>query len=225
MNKVVLACAVTGVVTSALGAAAGYILAKEKLEAEYNLRFEEEMAKELENYDRRNKTGRYEDLEALAKERLPQREPKVPEDAAMMDSRPLEPPLNEKQLLQTAEFLKKYNPPTHMPEGWEESVVKTHDEIDESDTMTDRPEPYIIPVEVWKKNQKGYETPQLFFYSGDKTLLNANGDVVDVEDYVGGLDILSKFGQGSNRINFLYVRNDRLSSDFEIEHLDGSYES
>lgn len=223
MNKAVLACIGTGVIAGAAGAVAGYFYAHGRLEHEYNQRFAEEIERELDAYDRVNKTGRYSNIEDLAAERLPKRNPgeTIPED---IGGAPFDPPkVTDEELVRTIDHL-KYNPDVRQPESWENGVVLTEVD-DESDTTTDRDDPYVISVEVFKAAEKGYETPQLFYYMGDKVLVDSQGDVVDIESYVGSLDVLTKFGHGSNEIDFLYVRNDRLSCDFEIERFHDSYES
>lgn len=224
MNKAILTVAGTAVVASTVGAVAGYFIARQKLEAEYNKRFDEEMAEALDAYDIRHKTGKYESLESVAAERLPKRTPKKPYIPDGMDDTPYEPPLvTDEDLVKAVEHLKNYDTPDdEVAEDWANKVV-TENPYSEGDTTTDRETPYIISLEVWSAKEKDYHTPQLFYYAVDKVLTDSDGDQIDIAQHVGSVDNL-KFGYMSNHENWVYIRNDELACDFEIEKLDEKFE-
>lgn len=224
MNKTLLWVSGTALVASSAGAVVGYIYAKHQLEEEYNKRFNDEMNDAIEQYERHNKEGRYSNLEELAAERLPRREPRTPVDVDQMDPRPYErPDISDEDLARAVVHLKNYDPGDD-PDGedWENKVV-TVPPVQGEDTTTDRDAPYIISVEVWKAKEKDYTTPQLFYYSGNQILTDSDNDVIDIPQYLGSMENL-KFGYMSNHENWVYIRNDELCCDFEVEKIEESYE-
>lgn len=223
MNKTALMTTVIGTAVAAacIGATAGYLFAKQQLESEYNKRFDEEMAQNLEAYNIRHKTGPYENIEDVAEQRLARRTPKAPVDVAMMDPRPYEAPdITDEQLMQAVNHLKYGTTDSPEDEDWENRVV-TFVEPTGEDTTTDRDAPYIISVEVWKAEEKDYATPQLFYYRGNHVLTDSDGDVLDIEQHLGKDNL--KFGYSSNDENIVYIRNDELCCDFEVTRLEESF--
>ncbi len=76
--------------------------------------------------------------------------------------------------------------------------------------------PYIISREEFMQEEKNYIQQTLTFYEGDDTLTDSNDkDIPDSDEVVGDAN-LHKFGHGSGDNNVVYVRNDRMSVDFEI---------
>lgn len=95
----------------------------------------------------------------------------------------------------------------------------------------DRNRPYVISIMEYMDNQKG-ESSQTLRYWSDKVLTD------DVEykkgqdlgtyttgriDEMVGLDNLKHFGKGSQSEDILYVRNEKIHMDFEIELREESY--
>jgi hypothetical protein len=234
MNKTVLACAGTGLVTAVIGAAIGYQHALKKLTHEFEMRLDDEIDAAKEYYAKVNKAEDYESVEAAAAkllpEGLPKRTPKIPPGVSPDDP---EYPETDPDLLDSIVKGLRYKNQEELPEQWEvtetpmedqdvtEEVFEEAPAIPPMDTTTHRDEPYIIPVETL--GEKDYHTPQLFYYTGNKKLIDSNN--ADVDKALVGIWNLDKFGHMSNSINHVYVRNDDLGCDFEIEKIEESFEA
>lgn len=83
--------------------------------------------------------------------------------------------------------------------------------------------PYAISFEEFEENAEGYEQVTFTFYNLDETLSDENEKIIDNVEYVVGEDNLHRFGHGSQDANVVYVRNEKLSMDFEIVKALGSY--
>lgn len=82
--------------------------------------------------------------------------------------------------------------------------------------------PYVISHDEFYEADQDYEQDELTFYAGDQQLADSNG--VLVSDPVSSIgDNLVHFGHGSHNANVVYVRNDRLRTDFEITRSPGKY--
>lgn len=76
--------------------------------------------------------------------------------------------------------------------------------------------PYVITHDEFMENENGWEQNTLTYYNGDDILTDEKDvPVPDVEAVVGS-DALTKFGHGSRDRNVVYVRNEKLESDYEI---------
>jgi len=82
--------------------------------------------------------------------------------------------------------------------------------------------PYVVPVHVFMANEMGFSQVTLTFYEGDHILADDQDDPVeDVESTVGMRNLV--FGHLSNDENVVYVRNERLTLDFEVCRSYGSF--
>lgn len=86
-----------------------------------------------------------------------------------------------------------------------------HDTTGEEEMVGVDNRPYIITPEEFEDTE--YKTESLIYYA-DQTLTYENDDVVENPDELVGLDSLSRFGEYEK--DAVYVRNDRLKTDFEI---------
>lgn len=85
----------------------------------------------------------------------------------------------------------------------------------------DEESPYILHIEEFMNDERGYGQTTLTYYEGDDVLV----DDKDVPIYnqsgtVGNL----RFGHGSNDQNVVYIRNAKLHSEFEVILDHGFYE-
>lgn len=79
---------------------------------------------------------------------------------------------------------------------------------------TDYEKPYVIsPLEFGDKEDEGYTTVSLMFYS-DGLLADDMGEVIENIDETVGVDSLNHFGEYED--DSVFVRNDRLKIDYEI---------
>lgn len=84
-------------------------------------------------------------------------------------------------------------------------------------------EPYIITEDEYLQDEMGYEQSALTYYEEDGVLADDEDIPVPDSDALVGDDHLVRFGHGSRNENVVFVRNDRLEMEFEIERSNGSY--
>jgi hypothetical protein len=83
--------------------------------------------------------------------------------------------------------------------------------------------PYIITHDEFMANETDYQQVQVTYYEGDDVLSDERDQVIeDTEDTVGNQNLL-KFGHGSKDNNIVFIRNDRLSLEFEVVRSQGKY--
>ena len=76
--------------------------------------------------------------------------------------------------------------------------------------------PYIISVDEFFQDEEDYEKLTITYFKKDDTLVDErNSPIADVEG-TAGLKFAENFGSKSNDANIVYIRNRRLSADFEI---------
>jgi hypothetical protein len=85
-------------------------------------------------------------------------------------------------------------------------------------------EPYIIHQDEFQNQENEYNQVVYTYYAADDVLVDEeNGHPLPHADIVVGLDNL-KFGHGTDDIDVVYVRNDRLELEMEICRSPESYE-
>lgn len=83
--------------------------------------------------------------------------------------------------------------------------------------------PYIITEEEFEENVHKHDQTQFTYYEGDDIVTNQRDEVVYDADENVGIENLTRFGAGNRNPNVVYVRNERLGLDFEINRIDGNY--
>lgn len=82
--------------------------------------------------------------------------------------------------------------------------------------------PYIIHVDEYFANEKGYIQSTLQYYQGDNILCDEQDvPVYNPEKIVGKLE----FGHGSNDPNVVYVRNEKLEAEWEVLRDHGHFQT
>ena len=82
--------------------------------------------------------------------------------------------------------------------------------------------PYIIPVEIFQEESDIYEKTSVSYYE-DGTLADERNMPIPDPDPIVGDENLERFGEGSQDDNIVYVRNERIRTDFEVSRELGSY--
>lgn len=112
----------------------------------------------------------------------------------------------------------------------EDVAEKVHNVFDNDDEwnyqaelMTRDPEkPYVIHVDEFVNDEMGYDNQMtLTYYAGDDVLLDSREKPMFKPENVVGDEL--KFGHGSGDPNVVYIRNERLQSEFEILRDPGKY--
>jgi hypothetical protein len=84
-------------------------------------------------------------------------------------------------------------------------------------------EPYIIHEDEFVGGDKAYNQTQYTYWAGDDVLTDTNNVPIPHPTQVVGRDNL-RFGHGAGSPDIVFVRNDRLELDIEIDREPGSYE-
>lgn len=83
--------------------------------------------------------------------------------------------------------------------------------------------PYIITHDEYFAGEKDYDTQSYTYYKVDDTLTDEHDKPVENVEEAIGEDHLVRFGSGSKDPNIVYIRNDRLGTDYEVIQSAGSY--
>lgn len=83
--------------------------------------------------------------------------------------------------------------------------------------------PYVIHADEYNNNEREYMQIVLTYYEGDDVLSDHQDNIIDDQEHVVGLDNLTKFGHGSGDPTVVYVRNEYLEQEMEINLSKGTY--
>lgn len=85
-------------------------------------------------------------------------------------------------------------------------------------------EPYVIHQDEFRATESGYDQVSYTYYAADDVMVDdANNQPLLHGDQIVGPDNL-KFGYGTDDVDIVYIRNDRLEIEAEISRSPGSYE-
>lgn len=83
--------------------------------------------------------------------------------------------------------------------------------------------PYIIHEDEFRENEPEHEQGAYTFYEGDEVLCDDRDNMIPLLDEKVGLHHLNQFGHGSGHPDVVFIRNEALSTDFEITRHSGHY--
>lgn len=193
------------VVGAAIGFYFGYRFNKEKIRAEAFKQSEEEVARIREAYyEGVRVTPTKPSVEEVIEERGYSTKVTIEEE------RPLKPPV----------------PVTTPPPVVAPRVEKSKDDGWDfpSELAARSPEaPYVIHQDEFSHEENGYSHVTYTYYAGDDVLVDEDEHPLPHSDVIVGQDNL-KFGHGTDDIDVVFVRNDKLELEMEICRLPTSYE-
>lgn len=83
--------------------------------------------------------------------------------------------------------------------------------------------PYVIHQDEFNDDVNGYSQVTYTYYAQDDILIDENdSQPINIDEIVGQTNL--KFGHGTDDIDVVYVRNDKLQIEMEICRSSGSYE-
>lgn len=100
------------------------------------------------------------------------------------------------------------------------------DEIDPPFLIRTPDKPYIIPIGDYMNPEddfENYDRITITYYDEDKVLTDDADKTIPEIDKTVGLANLKKFGKDSDNPDIVYIRNEKLQTDFEIARVSGSY--
>jgi hypothetical protein len=133
------------------------------------------------------------------------------------------------------EVLKAYDVLNRIPkESTDEVVEETVNVFDTADGVVvwdqaseeaqrDPLIPYVISEDEFMQNDPNHDQTQLTYFQGDDILADVKDEVISDVNGTVGEDNLTKFGHGTESPNTVFIRNEKLDLDFEVERSFSSY--
>lgn len=103
---------------------------------------------------------------------------------------------------------------------------RTTDNFNPADEDRSEDEPYVISLAEFHNDEEDFDKVTLRYFEEDETLaseLNSRNDDSSIPLDTVGVKNLLRFGVGSEDEDIVYIRNEGLTSDFEVIRDEGSY--
>jgi hypothetical protein len=94
---------------------------------------------------------------------------------------------------------------------------------EKANNSRDTRKPYVIGVEEFSEDMTHFDKLTIYYYEDDDTLVEGGEDIITDVDWTIGNDSLDHFGDNSDDPDIVYVRNERISVDYEVIRLPKSY--
>ena len=236
MNKVQMASIGMTVFSTAVGATAGFIYAKRKLTAEFEAVAEQEIADAKAFYSTLNKKGEFE-TPAQAVEKLVGPEAVARDEAAAAlasyQGQSVEVVTADEGLMEVAEEVQAQVHEENSEHPIEpqksqvlfEGVALNVDawDIDAERMNRELGRPYVITEDEWSANSDNDDRQGLTCLASGGTLVDENEAMIDDINGTVGQDNMKRFGHGCDDPNVVFIRNEKLATDFEVLRHNGSY--
>lgn len=170
------------------------------------------------------KEGYFSTPEETAKRLIPEDERPSKEERAAENREPNdEPKLEEHNIFDiSATELEKQ---MQQSEDEDSEVYDPDPEWDWAEELADRDTsgPYVIHLEEFLENEYEHNQLAITYFAGDEVLTDESDfPVMSVNDIVGLVN-LERFGSGSGDANTVFVRNEKLQTDYEISRSSGKF--
>jgi len=96
-------------------------------------------------------------------------------------------------------------------------------QLDGNASPRDPDRPYLISVGEYMTGELDYDQISIDYYELDDTLCDEQESIVPDVEYTIGEESLNHFGEISGDPDTLYVRNEKLSTDFEVTRHEGAF--
>lgn len=203
-----------------VGSAATYAVVRKRLALKYRDIAEDEIASVKESYDLLYKQGEYSDPKK-AFEAFKGRVEELDSYEGMLD----ENGYFKEELLDEGEE-EDVKKPDIMDDGRPdpEIIAKKEDTRERPPRVVGGADPYVITVEEFMQDNEDYSKITVTYYEYDNTLSSEDDSIIQTHEKFLGMDFMNYIGWESGSDHTVYVRNDNLSSDYEILVDPGSYE-
>ena len=243
MNKVQLS--VAGVALASAAFAAGYFVADKRLETKYRQLLDEEIREFKDIYPKLTNLKPIVEVEE-GEEPVTELSEETYEESTAYYKQPLSDEAKKDVTDKTKEIAKDEEPeelPQPDPKVYDihpyrgyaplrddtnpNIFIQPHDGgvfnyLEEQKTRTEY-DPYVISEDEYINREKGYETACLNYYALDDTMADENERMVDNVDFLIGEKNLKRFGHGSTNEDIVFIRNDGIGMEFEVERVNRSY--
>lgn len=221
-----------------IGATVSHILTKRKADKMFAAAVLEEVEKAKEFYARAHKVdldGNPLSPQEMFKEYISEPAEKEPVSEYDTRSNSIDPAslisdrhvISEPVLTQDGDEGKVASP-EELQNVWDGHEPSEEDEealLHEVMSIRDAGKPYILSHDEFYTNEFDFEQDELTYFEGGRQAVLVDTQSIpvgDVENTVGELN-LNRIGLGSKNANVLFVRNERLKTDFEITRSPNSY--
>lgn len=224
------------VVGLAIGGVVAYKIAEQRVTLKYEDIMTQEMEKARTFYMKLAKSGEFESPESAVETLVPEDVVEAVRSYQGREKTPYNRPEDVVVVEETEEVVKYYNSDTFEPEERKGAVEERNVFVDSASDPQDwdydvekkireqnPDDPYVVSFEEYSENSENHEQVTLTYYSGDDTLADERDQPIDNTGYTVGDDNLLRFGAGSHDPNVVYIRNERLSMDFEVLKSRGKY--
>lgn len=217
-KKVILAGAMIFAGAALAGGTTGWLLASRKLNAQYAERADREIAeaKAFYNTDRKAKMS-------LVSE---EREPVVAEAADALlkyqgrgEPEDVSEPTVHVEVETDGGTIQNVNIFAQAEDGykWDQPTEDAHR------AQLAEGIPYVISEAEWSAGDLDYRQVTLTYYEGDQVLADEKDEPIPIVDEVVGEANLERFGHGTGDPKTVFIRNDKMSMDFEVIKHDGKF--
>lgn len=110
-----------------------------------------------------------------------------------------------------------------MREGMDMTGMEDEWDYDEEMSKRTPDRPYVIHVDEFRDDNKEYSKISLDYYVVDDVVVDERNMLLPNTDDILGEDNLKRFGDGSGDTEIVYIRNEKLESDFEVTKTLGDY--
>jgi hypothetical protein len=194
------------VLGAGVGFFVGYKLLEKRLEQAFDERIQHEERLMREHYSLVRKP--YATAEEAAKDLIP--------DPPMADEDPREPNMR-------VAYHKIVQRETSEDEAAAEDTAEDRVINVFEHSPPDYGKPYVIPMDEYMGNVKGFEQNTLTYYEEDDTLVDERDNPMDGPNDVLGSNFRIQFGVESSDANTVHIRNEKLGLEFEVVRSYGSY--
>lgn len=203
-----------GVLTGSIVGAATYYITKKHLTTKFDQLVKQEVAEAKEFYRVLNKQGDVSTPEKAVEKLVGSVRPpdldKAVEALQNYQGLPNDPDNEDDEDDSVAVFLKA-------------DPAVDHWDIDVEMEYRTPEEPYIISQDEYLEGELDYKQTMVTYYAGDDVVSDDKDQAIPVIDPILGDDNLQAFGHGSGDSRVVYIRNERLSTDFQVLLSDGKY--
>lgn len=194
----------------AVGGGAGYLVAQKTLSKKYETLFREEIASVKDAYEKLSAGKVYPTVRDAVEQLIPDAERRLAEE------------YHEKAKQYATEAIVE----AAVEERVEPDLMENRNVFQEATKLSSERNPdapYLITTQEYADGLSGHESVTLTYYKKDDVLVDERDMPIDAVEETVGIWNLTQFGVDEQETNVLYVRNERVSLDFEIILDEGSY--
>jgi hypothetical protein len=205
-----------GAVCGAIGGTAAYLVGSRFLKAKYEKIAEEEIAQAKEYYKVLHKNGELSTPEGAARSR-----------ALVQEAHTLKADADKAQAEYEGVELVEAELPEEDTEEKVNVFMQSHTDPNfnlEEEMQNRSPDhPYVISQEEFLQAEPEFHQSSITYYAGDGALADEKDKEIPLIDPIVGEENLERFGHGSGDSRVVYIRNEKLETDFEVLMSDGKY--